>query len=88
MTCKEISDFLAGYLEGSLPLRQRIVFRLHLAICSDCRRYLASYKKTVRLVGSLKDDPSSSSHEQVPEDLVNAILAARCRETVPEKKQA
>jgi predicted anti-sigma-YlaC factor YlaD len=73
MNCKQVNQFLADYLDGSLPWRQRVAFKLHLLICRHCRRYLASYKATVRVAGSLgrADEP------QVPDELVRAILAVR-----------
>lgn len=76
MTCKEIAEFLGEYLDRTLPWSQRLVFRLHLLLCRDCRRYLDSYQKTDRAICSLKD-LSASEEASVPEDLVKAILAAR-----------
>ena len=49
MSCQEVTEFLADFLDGELPLRQRLVFRLHLLMCPDCRRYLDSYAATIRL---------------------------------------
>ncbi len=76
MTCKDIADFLSEYLDRTLPWSQRLVFRLHLLLCRDCRRYLDSYQKTDHAICQLKD-PGTSQEESVPEDLVKAILAAR-----------
>ena len=49
MSCKEVTEFLADYLDSQLSLRQRLVFRLHLLMCRNCRRYLDSYAATIRL---------------------------------------
>ena len=76
MTCKEVIDFLGEYLDGALPWRQRLVFNLHLVLCRHCRRYLASYSETVRLARASGREPSSGA-QLVPEELVQAILAAR-----------
>ena len=76
MTCKEVIEFLADYLDGSLPLRQRLVFHLHLMFCRHCRRYLKSYADTVRLSRALRHQLPSEI-EPAPEKLVQAILAAR-----------
>ena len=77
MTCKDIAEFLADYLDRSLPWRQRTAFRIHLWLCRDCRRYLDSYRKTRGLIGSLKEDSGFQCDEPVPEELVQAILAVR-----------
>ena len=73
MTCKDVSEFLADYLDGTLPWRQRLFFSLHLWLCRRCRQYVASYAATVRMTRSL----DSTSMEEVPEEIVRAILAAR-----------
>ena len=76
MTCKEAIDFLGDYLDGALPWRAWLVFRWHLWICRDCRRYLASYAATVRHVKALRSEPAEEARS-VPEELMRAILAAR-----------
>lgn len=76
MNCREIADFLSDYLDASLPLRQWLVFRLHLLGCRDCRRYLASFAATIKLARSLRKT-AAEDVSQVPEALVRAILAAR-----------
>jgi len=42
--CAEVRTFLLDHLEGRIPLRQRLLFRLHLLLCPPCRRYLARYR--------------------------------------------
>lgn len=81
MTCQEIAEFLADYLEQSLPFRQRMAFQLHLALCRDCRRYVATYEKTRQLIRLLKDTEGMSGREEVSQELINAILAARASDT-------
>jgi len=78
ITCREIVEFLMDYLNGDLPRTQRATFKLHLLLCKPCRAYLRSYQDTVRLARDasthLEDDPAL---QDVPEELVQAILAAR-----------
>jgi predicted anti-sigma-YlaC factor YlaD len=73
MTCKEVNEFLADYLDGTLPWRQRLSFKIHLLICHQCRRYLASYVATVRVTNSL----GQIVEQPVPDELVLAILKTR-----------
>ena len=77
MTCREVTNFLSDYLDGSLPLRQRLMFRLHLLVCRDCRRYLDSFAATVKLTHSLGERPAEEDNLPIPEALVQAILAVR-----------
>jgi len=76
MTCREVTDFLVGYLDGSLPGESRTVFEQHLAGCPQCREYLSSYQTTIALGRSAYGDPEDGSAELVPEELVTAILAS------------
>jgi predicted anti-sigma-YlaC factor YlaD len=77
MNCKEVAEFLSDYLDGTLPLRQRLIFKLHLLLCRDCRNYLASFAETIRLATSQRPMPGADGAPPIPEPLVQAILAAR-----------
>jgi anti-sigma factor RsiW len=76
ISCRDFVSFLDQYLGGELSPARRAVFERHLAICPDCKAYLDSYMKTTKLsVQALRGSPRLP--EDVPDDLVKAILAAR-----------
>lgn len=77
ITCKEFEDFILAYLEGDLPRRQRSVFELHLKVCRECRDYLAAYRRTLELSKRAFEAEADALPEDVPEDLVKAVLDAR-----------
>jgi len=77
LTCAEFEAFVLDYLEGSLPATQRAIFKMHLFVCKDCQRYLAAYVRSVAMGKAVFKDPSMAVPEDVPEDLVQAILAAK-----------
>jgi anti-sigma factor RsiW len=77
MNCRDALEFLADYLDGNLPLKQQLSMRLHLSLCRHCRHYLDSYRKTIS--ASRSAFPDSKSCEELPEDLVQAILATQKR---------
>jgi anti-sigma factor RsiW len=78
LTCRELEDFVADYIDGVLPKQQRRTFELHIRLCPDCRRYLDAYKRTIALVGQTAfHELAEPVPEPVPEELVKAILAAR-----------
>jgi len=79
ITCRELEDFIADYLDGTLPKRQRFVFRFHLLLCRECRDYLTLYEQTIALGKAVFHHPDEPVPEDIPEDLVRAILAARGR---------
>lgn len=77
ITCRQLIDFIADYLDGELPADMRHEFERHLKVCPSCVAYLDGYLQTIRL-GKIalapSEDPASGS---VPEGLLRAIRAAR-----------
>jgi anti-sigma factor RsiW len=70
VTCEAlINKFLMDYAAGTLPLARKLEFEFHLSLCSDCRKYLASYQKTIELTKATRKSP-----DPIPEQLVEVIL--------------
>jgi anti-sigma factor RsiW len=78
MTCRELVEFLADYLDGDLPAEVRRVFETHLADCPECATYLRGYADAIRLARACAETDDAVP-AGVPERLVRAILAARRR---------
>ena len=76
ITCRELIDFIASYRDNELTLDQRFEFERHLSVCPSCVAYLETYEQTIAMAKTSGDEPVS---EDVPESLVQAILAARKR---------
>jgi anti-sigma factor RsiW len=83
ITCAQAIDFLDAYLADELPRAQRVIFEAHLAICEDCRNYLASYESTVSLVQQsgleqeqAEEQTNSERLPPLPPELLAAILSA------------
>ncbi len=73
ITCRELIDFIADYLEGALTEVQIEDFQRHLAVCPSCRAYLATYQEMIRAEKlTLRYD--DTANEDAPEELVQAIL--------------
>jgi len=77
MTCKELVDFLMAYLDNELPADQRAGFESHLGECPACVVYMNTYIETVRMGKVACSPPDAPVPDDVPEELVRAILAAR-----------
>jgi anti-sigma factor RsiW len=56
MACQELVELITDYLEDALSPEDRNRFEEHLALCPDCRTYLAQMRVTIRLTGALKED--------------------------------
>ena len=76
LTCQALIEFLDDYVEARLPAVERERFEEHLALCTACVRYLKGYRGTLQVLRLV-----ARENEQVPEDvpreLVDAIVAAR-----------
>ena len=81
LTCQQLIEFLDRYPAGELPLRTRLAFRMHLALCRHCRAYLDSYRKTMHVMrAALRDDaPAPVEPPAPPAELVEAVLKSRPR---------
>ncbi len=76
ITCETFEEFILAYLEGELPPRQKFVFDLHLKVCPECRTYLKAYKASLELARQ-SGEGANMDPDEVPEDLVAAVVAAR-----------
>ncbi len=77
ISCKDFVDFIMAYLDSDLSESERSAFEEHIEMCPPCVNYLRNYQQTVELGASLCRDPEGPVPDQVPEGLVNAVLAAR-----------
>jgi len=78
LACQEVLDYLTEYLEGQLPAGEHARMDEHLAVCSECVAYLRNFRATIAATKqACEDDPALA---QIPEELVQAILAARVQQ--------
>ncbi len=79
ITCREFEAFIQDYLSAELPGKQRRRFERHMKICRECREYLAAYKASLEIGKAALGPPSAPLPDEVPEDLIKAILDSRDR---------
>ena len=77
LSCRECVEFLMDYLEETLAADVRATFERHLTACPNCVRYLESYKTTTTVCKKVFQAPANEALPTVPEELIQAILAAR-----------
>jgi len=75
LTCRELSELLAGYFAGELDPDVRMLFEEHLVECPECVAYLRSYAETMRLAKDAYE--ADAVPVEFPEELMRAILVAR-----------
>lgn len=69
LPCIDFVELVTDYLEGALPIEQRLIVERHLAFCAPCMDYLDQMRATVRATGALHED-------DVPEPVMESLLHA------------
>ena len=80
MKCRECDDFLVDYVSGELSAEVEATFELHLSRCRNCRTYVEQYRLTIK-AGKTACEAAKEAGVEMPEELIQAILAARARPT-------
>ncbi len=70
LTCQELVALVTDYLEGKLPMTERLRFQLHIGLCGHCRAYLQQMELTVEVLGKLPATP-----QELPSTTRDAMLA-------------
>lgn len=65
--CREVVAVLTDYLEGVLPVEERVALEQHLLICEGCTNFLAQLRTSIALVGVPEVD-------EVPPQLMDTVL--------------
>ena len=77
ITCTEFEEFVISYLDGDLNPKQKSMFEWHIRLCRECREYLAAYQRSIELGRGALSTDDDQLPEDVPEDLIKAIIEAR-----------
>jgi len=77
ITCEHLLGFLTDYVENNLAPDERARFEEHLAVCPDCVNYLRNFQTTLRACQCARGPEPTEESAPIPENLVQAILAAR-----------
>jgi anti-sigma factor RsiW len=77
LPCINFVELATEYLEGALPVDQRLIVERHLAFCLPCVDYLDQMRAVVRATGTLHEDDVP---EPVMESLVDAFRAISKRQ--------
>lgn len=65
--CREVVEVLTDYLEGALPVQDRVALEQHLLTCVGCTNFLSQLRTSIALTGDLQQ-------EAVPPELIDAVL--------------
>ena len=76
MNCRVFVDFIRAFRDGELPDETAREFRQHIGQCAPCEKYLNEYGEVIALAKGAFAEPEDAVPEEVPERLVNAVMAA------------
>jgi len=65
LTCKELVELVTAYFDDALPEDERARFERHLSVCPGCAAYVDQMRRTIALVGDLREEdvsPDTQSH--------------------------
>jgi anti-sigma factor RsiW len=80
VNCRECADFLMRYLDDELEGEPRATFEYHLSRCRNCVEYIEQYRRTIAEGRAAFAGGDADLPDEVPEELIQAILAARRRD--------
>jgi anti-sigma factor RsiW len=69
ITCRELVQLVSDYIEGALEHADRARFEAHLELCDGCSAYVDQMRKTIAMVGGLRED-------DIPAPAKDSLLAA------------
>lgn len=72
LTCEDVNDFLAAYVDEDIPDNLRRRYEAHVARCKVCSAYLSQYRSTMRLA---READSIDIDADPPEELVEMTLS-------------
>jgi len=75
LTCKEFLGALVDYLARELPNEDCEQMDLHLEVCPDCVKYLASYDVTIKL--GKRALTGEEGEVELPDEFVKVVLSSR-----------
>lgn len=71
ITCEEFAERVTAYLEGAVPMGERMGLWLHKMMCHHCRRYFNQMKLVVDLMGEVPEaEPADEPDEATKQDLL------------------
>ncbi len=71
ITCEEFAERVTAYLEGTVPMGERMGLWLHKMMCHHCRRYFNQMKLVVDLMGEVPEvTPSDCADAATKQELL------------------
>lgn len=73
ISCKELVDLVADYMEETLSEEARAQFEQHLSECGYCTNYVQQIKLTVRLTKQMTEAEAADTDQHTPDEVLNVF---------------
>lgn len=78
LSCKEVATQASEYLDSNMNARVRWQMRLHLMMCSNCRRFIRHLKLTQTVAQhAAEDDMKEMNSEKIYQQVMDRINAKK-----------
>lgn len=77
MSCREVAALANDHVDGRLTRAQRVGVRLHLLMCTHCRRAVRQLRATIALVRELGRAPTPAPAPVTEQALLDAFRRER-----------
>jgi anti-sigma factor RsiW len=68
IVCRDVVELITDYLEGALPVKQRVELEQHLVICRGCADHVGQVQATRHVLASL------DAHDEVTPEARERLL--------------
>ena len=84
-SCQEITEQASDYLDRDQSLWKRTAFRLHLLMCTYCRRHVKHLDLTVSALGRLEEEKDGNGDRVDTQQILDLIRQQQSSEEAEKK---
>ncbi|MCG8518641.1 MAG: zf-HC2 domain-containing protein [Pseudomonadales bacterium] len=77
LMCRDLAVIASDYIEGDLPLTQRLSVRTHLMMCRHCRSFIANLRNSIELMKGHSDQRLDDHYARRLDEEIERALAAQ-----------
>ncbi|MDV2080587.1 zf-HC2 domain-containing protein [Marinobacter xestospongiae] len=80
LMCRDLAVIASDYLEGDLPLTQRLSVRTHLMMCRHCRSFIANLRNSIELMKGHSDQRLDDRYARRLDEEIERALASQSKD--------
>ena len=84
LSCKDLVENADAYLEGDLPWWERAQIRVHLWMCSHCRRYVQQLGATIAALRAMPAPDGPPLQDEARDELMTSFRSLKAGAPPPD----